>query len=153
MPWLASTAALADARRPTGVPVCMRCAISIPRDKWPFIERYWSVRSFKMPTRGVAMKIDEYAPVARPTRSARANSRRAIAPNKPEPITSKLSKHVQCPQPIVAVAQPVADILDCIGIGIIRYWIYNVLLFFLSSSRDTFLFLCLCDYYTGSQLA
>ena len=35
----------------------------------------------------------------------------------------------------MAVAQPVADILDCIGIGIIRYWIYNVLLFFLSSSR------------------
>ena len=59
----------------------------------------------------------------------------------------------------MAVAQPVADILDCIGIGIIRYWIYNVLLFFLSSSRAGYILVLVLGcaitiiYYTGSQLA
>ena len=54
----------------------------------PRVDRYFGSRSFKMPSSGAAMKIDEYEPVSRPMSSASENSRSATAPMMPEPTMS-----------------------------------------------------------------
>jgi hypothetical protein len=49
-----------------------------------------SSRSFHSVTSGVAMKIEEYAPAARPAKSASASSRSVCAPSRNDPTNNRL---------------------------------------------------------------
>ncbi len=72
--------------RPRSRPGSSRATVVLPN--FAFSARYRGSRSLSAARIGVAMKIDEYEPVMRPTSSARAKSSSAVAPIRIDPTKS-----------------------------------------------------------------